>query len=238
MIMINDCAPPVTGRDDPAWHRRATADGQLVSLRGGTQMLVRPIRATDAPLLADGFDRLSDQSRWSRFLAAKQELTAAELRYFTEIDHHDHEALIAVSTTDGRALGVARYVRSVDDRLAADVAVTVVDAWHRRGIATQLMTRLGERAAQAGIRRFAVLVSADNLPVFALIRRLGLEMRGAHAADGTVEGRVALPITVSPAGGTPRSERRRPWRNDRGSLPRRPRTSRVAAARLAARPAG
>ena len=51
---------------------------------------------TDAPLLADGFARLSATSRWMRFLTPKKELSPAELRYFTDLDHHDHEALGAL----------------------------------------------------------------------------------------------------------------------------------------------
>ncbi len=171
-----------------------TTDGELVSLRDGAQALIRPIRTTDAPLLADAFGRLSDRSRWLRFLTAKRELTAAELRYFTDVDHIDHEALIALSATDGRALGVARYIRSADDRLAADLAVTVVDDWHRRGVATQLMVRLNQRAVHSGVCRYTVLVAADNLPVFAMLHSLGLDLRGVHSVDGAVTGQVALPL--------------------------------------------
>lgn len=169
-----------------------TADGELVSLRDGAQALIRPIRTADAPLLADAFDRLSDRSRWLRFLTAKRELTAAELRYFTDVDHVDHEALIALSATDGRAIGVARYIRSADDRLAAELAVTVVDDWHRRGVATQLMVRLNQRAVHSGVCRYTVLVAADNLPVFAMLHSLGLDLRGVHSGDGAVTGQVAL----------------------------------------------
>jgi hypothetical protein len=51
----------------------------------------------------------------------------AELRYLTSIDHHNHEALVAMSLFDGRGLEVARYVRSAEDPRVAEVAVTVVD---------------------------------------------------------------------------------------------------------------
>ena len=43
-----------------------------------------------------GFHRLSPESRQSRFLTGKPSLTPAEVHYFTEVDHHDHEALVAV----------------------------------------------------------------------------------------------------------------------------------------------
>ena len=43
-----------------------------------------------------GFERLSPESRYRRFLAPMPELSEAAVRYLTEIDHHDHEAMIAL----------------------------------------------------------------------------------------------------------------------------------------------
>src|ERR1700749_1678608 len=105
---------------------RPATDGTPVTLRDGSTVLIRPVRGTDAPLLADGFARLSARSRQMRFLTIKHELTPAELSYFTEVDHHDHEALGALNYADGRGVGIARYVRDVGDPQAAEIAVTIV----------------------------------------------------------------------------------------------------------------
>ena len=106
-----------------------------VMLRDGSAVLIRPVQGDDAPLLADGFARLSAKSRRSRFLTGKEELTTRKLRYLTEVDRHDHEALGALNHVDGRSVGIARYIRSADDPQTADVAVTVVDDWQGRGLA-------------------------------------------------------------------------------------------------------
>src|SRR5215472_18945714 len=106
---------------------RPAAEGTPVVLRDGSAVLIRQVRSTDAPLLADGFARLSPRSRWMRFLGAKTIMSAAELRYFTEVDHHDHEAIGALSAADGRGVGIARYVRDADDPQAAEIAVTIVE---------------------------------------------------------------------------------------------------------------
>src|SRR5512141_906264 len=53
---------------------------------------VRQTRSDDSPLLAHIFARLSPSSRNSRFLVPKSRLTASELRYFTDVDHQNHEA--------------------------------------------------------------------------------------------------------------------------------------------------
>lgn len=64
------------------------ANGQRVMLCGGSAVLIRQVQPSDAPLLADGFAGLSAHSRQMRFLTRKDELSTAELRYFTDADHH------------------------------------------------------------------------------------------------------------------------------------------------------
>ena len=86
------------------WPGRAgrAAAGRRVVLRDGSKVVIRQVHRDDAPLLADGFARLGPESRRLRFLRRKDELSAAELRYFTDVDHHDHEALGALDRAGGR----------------------------------------------------------------------------------------------------------------------------------------
>jgi EmrB/QacA subfamily drug resistance transporter len=152
------------------------ARGKMVVLRDGSAVLIRQVQRADAPLLADGFGRLSDASRQLRFLGKKKELSPAELRYFTEVDHHDHEALGALDHADGRGVGVARYVRDAEDPQVADIAVTIVDDWQGRGLGTELLARLSEQACSEGICRFTALVSADNIAMARLLQNMGAEL--------------------------------------------------------------
>src|SRR6516162_8326556 len=164
--------------------------GRAVVLRDGSAVLIRPVRSTDAPLLADGFARLSAASRQLRFLGVKKALTAAELRYFTDVDHHDHEALGALDRAGGHGVGIARYVRDADDPQAAEIAVTIVDDWQGRGLGTELLAQLSDRARQEGIRRFTALTDAGNVAVTALRRNAGA--RVVRRGRGTVEYEITL----------------------------------------------
>jgi GNAT superfamily N-acetyltransferase len=128
-----------------------------------------------------------------RFLSPKKELSLTELRYFTEIDHHDHEALGAVDHTDGRGVGVARYIRSADDSQAAEIAVTVVDEWQGRGLGTLLVAQLSERARQEGICRFTALAAADNVAVARLARNNGADLVRRESATVLYEIPLAPP---------------------------------------------
>jgi RimJ/RimL family protein N-acetyltransferase len=159
-------------------------------LRDGSKVLIRQVQPADAPLLAEGFARLSPQSRRMRFLARKDQLSAAELRYFTDVDHHDHEALGALDQADGRGVGVARYVRDAEDAHAAEIAVTIVDDWQGRGLGTELLTRLSCRARSEGIHRFTALVAEDNRAMAGLLRNMSASLVGR--SPGTVEYEVTL----------------------------------------------
>jgi len=125
-----------------------------------------------------------------RFLRRKDELTPAELRYFTDIDHHDHEALGALDHAGGRGVGVARYVRDTSDPQAAEIAVTVADDWQGRGLGTELLARLSGRARAEGIHRFTALVSADNAAMAGLLRSVSASP--VHREHGTVEYEIPL----------------------------------------------
>ena len=178
-------------------HAPAAVTAGTVALRDGSEVVIRQVRSADAPLLADGFARLSPESRRLRFLRRKDELTSAELRYFTDIDHHDHEALGALDQADGRGVGVARYVRDADDRRSAEIAVTVVNDWQGRGLGTELLAQLSGRARAAGIRRFTALVSADNAAMAALLRSASADP--VHREYGTVEYEIPLAPVGEPS---------------------------------------
>jgi GNAT superfamily N-acetyltransferase len=181
---------------------QATAPERRVTLRDGSAALLRAVRRSDAPLLADGFARLSVQSRWFRFLTAKPQLTPAELTRFTDIDHHDHEAIGALNVLDGRGVGIARYVRSKEDPQAAEVAVTVVDDWQRRGLGSVLMAHLAVRAVDEGIARFTALVAEDNVAVIGMLRRMWADLELVACEPGTLEYEITL-RRLSPVGLTP-----------------------------------
>ena len=106
--------------------------------------------------------------------------------YFTGVDHRDHEALGALDHVRGGGVGIARYVRDREDPYAAEIAVTVIDGWQGRGLGTELLAQLSERACQEGIRRFTAAVAADNAAMTGLLRNFGGEqVRRSSARTST-----------------------------------------------------
>ena len=185
-------------RPRAGWRRRPArpepaAEGTPVVLRDGSQVQIREVRGSDAPLLADGFARLSARSRQQRFLSPKHSLSAAELRFLTEVDHHDHEAIGALNPADGRGVGIARYIRDPGDPEAAEIAVTIADDWQGRGLGTELLARLSDRARQEGICRFTATIAYGNAAMATLLQNMGAELAGHD--HGTVDYVVDLDRT-------------------------------------------
>jgi GNAT superfamily N-acetyltransferase len=142
---------------------------------------------------------LSPDSRYRRFLAAMPELSEEMVRYLTEIDHHDHEAIAALDEETGEGIGVARYVRNPQSRDVAEVAVAVIDDWQGKGLGTRLLEVLGARARAEGIQGFTALMLAANQEMMDVIKALG-PVRIVDRDAGTVEIEMPIPdVGLSPA---------------------------------------
>jgi RimJ/RimL family protein N-acetyltransferase len=160
-------------------------------LKDGSVVTIRPVAPDDGDHLREVWAGMSELTRRRRFLAPANEVSDEDLRYLVELDHRRHEALLAFDA-DGRAVGVARYVRVPRDRTTAEVAVVVVDDWHRRGLGTALLLQLSERARANGIERYSAVVSEDNDVVLGALERAGA-VREGEPEQGEVELLLDLP---------------------------------------------
>jgi GNAT superfamily N-acetyltransferase len=142
-------------------------------LQAGRKAILRPLSAGDRQRLTDAFYRLSEESRYRRFFAPVQELSDQSLEYLVDIDHHDHEAIVALDPASEDLIGVARYVRQAPGSERAEAAVVVADDWQRLGLGRALLERLARRAREEGIRRFTALVQADNRRALDLLAEIG-----------------------------------------------------------------
>lgn len=152
---------------------------------------IRPIRPSDAPALAAGFEALSESSRYLRFHSGMRRLSDGLLRYLTEVDGVDHVALVALAP-DGHGIGVGRFVRDRNAPDTAEIALTVADEVQGRGVGRRLLAQLAAAAETRGIRMFTARVISGN----SRARRMLLGF-GAVAA-GTVSDVMAFNLPVHP----------------------------------------
>jgi RimJ/RimL family protein N-acetyltransferase len=144
-----------------------------VELRDGSSVLVAPLHVDDRGRFLSGLEKASPESLYRRFMTPIERFSESDLRYLLEVDHRDHEALLAVDEDSGEAVGVARFVRLPDKPDAAEAAVIVVDPWQGRGLGKALSRLLGERARELGVRRFEALLLVENEAMMALLESLG-----------------------------------------------------------------
>ncbi len=151
------------------------------TLKDGTAIEIRPIRADDKARLTAGHARLSPESQRRRYLAAKPRLTASDLRYLTEVDGHDHVALVAVLARQPEFIvGVGRFVRLREDPEAAEFAIVVGDELQGKGLGGRLAELLAKRAVAEGIKRFTATTQVDNDPAGRLIARISHHLSYDH----------------------------------------------------------
>lgn len=128
---------------------------------------MRPIGPDDKELLQAGIAHLSEESSYRRFLSPKSHFSAGELVYLTEVDHRDHEALVAVladeSDPAAAPIGVARFVRDTVDPRIAEAAITIGDPYQGQGAGRLLLRLLADAARDRGIDRFSATMLADNV---------------------------------------------------------------------------
>jgi ribosomal protein S18 acetylase RimI-like enzyme len=176
-------------------------------LRDGTPVRLRLIRPSDKEVLRAGFERLSPESRYARFLAPKSSLSDDELRYLCDVDHDRHFAIGAVRD-DGDpdampiGLGIARFIRLEDNPTTAEAAIAVADDAQHRGLGRLLLLRLIAAAAERGVERFRCEVLGSNTSMAALLSQIAPE-RSIEVGSGVMSIEIALPKvapTEPPAG--------------------------------------
>lgn len=144
------------------------------TLTDGTRIGFRLARPEDRDALIEGYAKLSQRSRYLRFFTASERLSSALIQSLTAVDTTDRVAVIAHLQDDHESpIGVVRWVRSEEHPTEADVALTVIDAWHGRGVAAHTWPIAADWARRQGIDTFTATVLAENRRMRTFFTRRG-----------------------------------------------------------------
>ena len=171
----------------------ATHAEQRLTLRDGSVAIVRPLEPDERPLVEAVFERMGEEARFLRFLGFKKHLSARDLETLTAIDHHGHEALVALDAESGEPLAVARMMREPGCPDTAEASVAVADAWQGRGLGGMLLERLVGRAREEGVRCFTAVLLTRNSAMLHLFERVGAARVVSRYGD-SLELEVELPF--------------------------------------------
>lgn len=165
-------------------------------LRNGRTVRIRTISPDDKPVLTEGMHHLSTQSLYFRFFTPKEELTAGELAYFTELDFSHHVGLVASIVEQGseRPAGVGRYVKPSTEAPArtAELAFAITEEYQGQGIATLLLKHLTQIARAEGITEFTAFVLPENRAMLRVFHKSGLPIKRVLNSAGVFEITLSL----------------------------------------------
>lgn len=168
------------------------------TLRDGTRVTIRAVRADDRARIVKAFANLERESVYTRFFGYKSELSAVELARIESIDFIRDVMLVVTIRRPQEEIVIAsaRYVAhdDIDDRFAAEIAFTVEEDYRGLGIAKRMLVHLATLARANGIARFVADVLPENKAMLRVFARSGLPTR-QRREDGVV--RLTLDLVAS-----------------------------------------
>lgn len=141
------------------------SETELVRLRDGTSVTLRPTNAQDEPELRSFLSGLCPEARRLRFFTGGADIDCAA--HFAAATGVDRYGLIAHDQA-GVLVGHAIYIKL--DETRAEVAVEVADHLHGQGLGTILIERLAAVAEGKDIMRFIAEVLPDNRAMLDVFR--------------------------------------------------------------------
>ncbi|MBK7723295.1 MAG: GNAT family N-acetyltransferase [Austwickia sp.] len=158
--------------DAPAYPAHWEAD---VLLSDGRAARLRPIRPADKDLVLEFYTRVTHESKYMRYLAARETLTDRDL---SRILDADFQRDVVFAVTMGRdIIAIGDFGRLGDEE--AELAFLVQDTHHGRGLGTLLLEHLAQAGRELGVRRFVAEVLRENGKMVKAFRAAGYQLRSS-----------------------------------------------------------
>ena len=151
------------------------------------EVLLRPVKISDEPLLKDFFYSLSDRSLYRRFISTRKDMPHERLQEFVIIDYTKRKVILAVIKQEEKEniVGVGQY--GIDENThTAEVAFVVRDDYQNKGIGSELLSYLTYLAKKQGLLGFTAEVLTDNTRMLHLFEKMGFDIE-KRAAEGVYE---------------------------------------------------
>ena len=154
--------------------QRIADHARSARLPDGTRLFLRPLRASDFALAEQYFSRLSEQTRYYRFMVQTPVLTAETLERLVAALKDERAAVIVASVAhDGEdeVVGGARIVPA-NRHGSCEFALSVVDDWQGRGVGSALLREIVRCAGRLGYHRIEGTVLTMNTTMLKVAQQL------------------------------------------------------------------
>jgi len=165
------------------------------TLKNGTAVRIRGVRADDKKRISEAFRNLETESIYKRFFQYKKALTDKELKAATEVDFENEVALMVTigEKETETIIGAGRYVAfdAAGAQRSAEVAFTVEEDYQGLGIASLTLRHLAGIAKEKGVAQFDAEVLQENRGMLAVFKRSGFPIK-QETAEGVVHVTLSL----------------------------------------------
>jgi len=163
----------------------------------GTEVVIRPIRPEDEPLMVRFHGRLSERSVYLRYfhLLNLDDRVAHERLTRTCFIDYDREMALVVEranpeTAEREILAIGRVTKSHYAN-EGEFALLIADGFQGHGLGTELLRELVKIGRAEGLDRMVAEMLPENDHMIRIARQLGFELRHS-IADRTVKARLEL----------------------------------------------
>ena len=160
------------------------------TMKDGSAVTIRPIRAEDEPAIVRFHETLSERSVYLRYfhlMNLEQRTTHERLTRICFIDYDREMALVAErrnpETGESEILAVSRLMKIHGTR-DGEVAVLVSDKWQGKGLGKELLARSLIVGAGEKLSRVIADILPDNRDVMRICEKLGFTLK--HSLDDEV----------------------------------------------------
>jgi len=151
------------------------------TMKDGNEVVIRPIRPEDEPLLITFHEKLSERSVYLRYfqpMKLTQRTSHERLTRICFIDYNREMALVAERKNEAdepELLAIGRLSK-IHGRAEGEMAAVAIDAAQHKGLGTELYKRLIEVARAAKIKKLVSVMLPENREMRALCVKLGFKM--------------------------------------------------------------
>ena len=167
------------------------------TMKNGTEVMIRPIRPEDEPLLVQFHKTLSEESVYFRYfhlINLSHRVAHERLTRICFIDYDREMALVAerkdpqTRVSEILAVGRLSKIHGTDE---AEFALLVSDQYQGLGLGTELLQRLVQVGRQEQIQRINATILFDNHPMQHICEKLGFQLHHS-IADSWVNAEIEL----------------------------------------------
>ena len=171
-------------------------DSAYALLSDGATIEIREARPDDFDAVRDMHAKMSPDNLYLRFFSMSPLVAEHEARRICREPAPDHAALLAV--LDGEVVGCGTYEQAGAGSGSAEVAFTVADDLHNRGIGMLLLEHLVSLARGRGVRAFTAETLSENAAMLRVFADAGLQAQRS-LVDGVYDLTFPLPADEADA---------------------------------------